>query len=592
MNRKSHNDLKDGDHFFEVLQIGIPRKPEVFLQAALEVGHPKNLLKRVRPELERAINFLVSENTKTLEELRANFLKKWLKRAMALKDQENQLHERMPKHLSLIMKGKRLLLWTEILVDLGYPDSAIIDEAIDGFSLIGWSNKSGVFETDVRAPSMSLDQLKGMAMGLNSAVVSSLKSQEWTDIDEQALEETEHEVAKGWLRHCSDINLKDHFIAKRFPLQQREKIRLIDDFSICGVNSTFGLQEKLRVETIDEMIACLLVAMDESHGHHKPKLVGRCFDLKSAYKQFGVDAYHAEHLKIALKKSRGEVAFYDVLALPFGATGSVSAFLRLASSIAFIGVAGLGLTWTVFFDDFTCVSSEKMKDNTSFYAESLFKLLGMCFAEEGPKAPPFPSTFKTLGLQLDISAWTENLFTLEHTVTRRKELEETMSEMLRARTLTCKQLERLHGRLVWFNSYIFGRSINKAVRVISKHSRKNDGSVAVGEELSWALHRLLEVVTNAQPLKISKCLSLTWIVFTDGAYEPSFDTPATIGGLIVHPQGKVVGFFGEELPKTLTDQFTSESKDPIYELELFPVLISLALWSQHIGEAHCRLLLG
>ena len=383
-----------------------------------------------------------------------------------------------------------------------------------------------MFETDVRAPSMSLDQLKGMAMGLNSAVVSSLKSQEWTDIDEQALEETEHEVAKGWLRHCSDINLKDHFIAKRFPLQQRKKIRLIDDFSICGVNSTFGLQEKLRVEAIDEMIACLLVAMDESHDRHKPKLVGRCFDLKSACKQFGVDAYHAEHLKIALKKSRGEVAFYDVLALPFGATGSVSAFLRLASSIAFIGVAGLGLTWTVFFDDFTCVSSEKMKDNTSFYAESLFKLLGMCFAEEGPKAPPFASTFKTLGLQLDISARTENLFTSEHTVTRRKELEETMSEMLRARTLTCKQLERLHGRLVWFNSYIFGRSINEAVPVISKHSRKNDGSVAVGEELSWTLHRLLEVVTNAQPLKISKCLSLTWIVFTDGAYEPSSDSPA------------------------------------------------------------------
>ena len=45
------------------------------------------------------------------------------------------------------MKGKRLLLWKETLIDLGYPDSAIIDEAIGGFSLTGWSNKSGVFET-------------------------------------------------------------------------------------------------------------------------------------------------------------------------------------------------------------------------------------------------------------------------------------------------------------------------------------------------------------------------------------------------------------------------------------------------------------
>ena len=213
-NPKSHSDLKDGDYFFEVLQIGIPRTHEVFLQAALEVGHPKNLPKRVSPELERAINFMVSDLTKALEELRANFLKKWLKRA---------LKERMPEHLRLIMKGKRLLLWKEILTDLRYPDVAIIDEAINGFNLTGWGNRSGVFESDVRAPGMSIDQLKGVAMGLNSAVVSSLKSLEWTDLDERALQETEQEVAKGWLRRCVDVNFKEHFIAKRFLLQQKEK---------------------------------------------------------------------------------------------------------------------------------------------------------------------------------------------------------------------------------------------------------------------------------------------------------------------------------------------------------------------------------
>ena len=293
------------------------------------------------------------------------------------------------------------------------------------------------------------------------------------------------------------------------------------------------MQEKLRVETIDEIVACLLVAMDRVTDRGKPELVGRCFDLKSAYKQFGVDQYHTKHLKIALKTTRGEVAFYDVLALP---SGPVSAFLRLASSMAFIGVAGLSLTWPVFFHDFTCVSSRQMKDNTSFYAESL---LGMCFAEKGPKAPPFDSTFKTLGLQLDM---------LEHTAARRKELEETMSELLQVRTIKCKQLERLQGRLAWFNSYIFGRGINKAVRAISQHSRQSEGSVVVGDELSGTLHHLLEVVANGKPLKIRKCLSLTWVIFTDGAYEPSSDVPAPFGGLLVHPQGgAVVEFFGEGL---------------------------------------------
>ncbi len=35
------------------------------------------------------------------------------------------------------MKGKRLLLWKEILVDLKYPDAAVIDEALDFHYQVG-----------------------------------------------------------------------------------------------------------------------------------------------------------------------------------------------------------------------------------------------------------------------------------------------------------------------------------------------------------------------------------------------------------------------------------------------------------------------
>ena len=88
------------------------------------------------------------------------------------------------------------------------------------------------------------------------------QSAEWIDLDKQALLETEEEVSEGWLKPCKTINLKEHFVAKRFPLEQREKIRLIDDFTICWVNGTFGMCERLRVETIDEMVVCLLIALE------------------------------------------------------------------------------------------------------------------------------------------------------------------------------------------------------------------------------------------------------------------------------------------------------------------------------------------
>lgn len=56
----------------------------------------------------------------------------------------------------------------------------------------------------------------------------------------KALEETRVEVEKGWLAESKEVDLRRHFVAKRFPIQQKSKMRLIDDFTICGVNATVG----------------------------------------------------------------------------------------------------------------------------------------------------------------------------------------------------------------------------------------------------------------------------------------------------------------------------------------------------------------
>ena len=102
-------------------------------------------------------------------------------------------------------------------------------------------------------------------------------------MDQIAVEETLKEVEKGWLRPCSNVDLHNHHIAKRFPTQQKEKVRLIDDFSVCGVNGTFGLPERLRVESIEDLTAALLVGMDmKGASPGEVDLCGRTYDFKSA----------------------------------------------------------------------------------------------------------------------------------------------------------------------------------------------------------------------------------------------------------------------------------------------------------------------
>lgn len=78
------------------------------------------------------------------------------------------------------------------------------------------------------------------------------------------------------------------------------------------------MAEKGRVYAIDEIITGISVLLDSNDFRVKCKgFLGRTFDLKSTYKQFGVDADHADKLGIAVERPGGRVASFKVLALPF-----------------------------------------------------------------------------------------------------------------------------------------------------------------------------------------------------------------------------------------------------------------------------------
>ncbi len=82
------------------------------------------------------------------------------------------------------------------------------------------------------------------------------------------------------------------------------------------------------------------------------------------------------------------MAYLGLKTLPFGAVGSVSAFLRISIALWYIGVVGLNLCWSAlaFFDDFTLISRECHCNSAALSAEALFTLLGIKYATEGSKS--------------------------------------------------------------------------------------------------------------------------------------------------------------------------------------------------------------
>ena len=234
---------------------------------------------------------------------------------------------------------------------------------------------------------------------------------------------------------------------------------------------------------------------------------------------------------------------------------------------------------------FTVVCEESECKSVDFYLTGLFKLLGLEYASEGDKAPPFSEVFGSLGILFNLSGIHEGSFTLEHTERRKEELLCTLDELLRSEICNAKDLEKLHGRLVWFGSFVFGRQMNVSLRTLNKYAHGACRKVKRNQELTDTLLVVKKCLMDAAPAKICKSIANTWLIFTDGAYEPKSDVPASVGGVLVDPMGNVVQYFGEAVNKELLSEFELDSQHPIYELEVLPVLLATLIWAECIQQS-------
>ena len=161
------------------------------------------------------------------------------------------------------------------------------------------------------------------------------------------------------------------------------------------------------------------------------------------------------------------------------------------------------------------------------------------------------------------------------------ELAESLRDLLSCGKPNAKSIERLRGRMLWFENFVCGRQANFLVSRLGKFISESKASQVSKEELKDTLHKLLARVEACKPVEISRKILGTWILFTDGACEKS----SSVGGVLICPMGRPISMFGENLPEDLVEVFYRESFHPIYEVELLPLFIVVMLWSSYIDKA-------
>ena len=574
----------------EIVTVGIPRSPWDFLERAVIAGHPRTIAIHLNEAVTKMLQENFSEEPYHVVKTRVLFLRKWTQRCKELAEAERSWHQSLEPHLRHVLQGKRLLLLKEMLQELEYPDTELVDTICSGFPLTGWLPKSNVFPTCLKRPAHSLESACKLAKGVNKSILRQTAEQNDAELADEVWRQSLEEAEKGWVWFDDSGDLEGKILAKRFGLRQADKIRMIDDCSIGGFNATCGVNEKMKVHSVDEMAAYVCWCMTHLGEGAMSQVVGKTYDLKNAYKQYGVRSQDRELLRLAVwDPVERRVRLMGPNALPFGAVGSVGAFLRISMAVWYIGVVGLRLCWTSFFDDFTMLSKRSFSKSAEVSAETLFTLLGLQFATEGKKAVEWGSKVKTLGVLVDLDPEGScgDFVTVGHTDNRISELQQSLDEFLREKKMSRKDAEKLRGRLQWFESFAQGRIAQQALMVIGRiasSGRKKE--TLTGFELN-ALAFLRDRVLGAPPTKIQSTNLATWIIFSDGACEGEVQKQGSIGAVLVSPAGQVVRYFSELVPQKFMEFFLLDSAHPIFELELLPVLCALHAWKDLIGHCQC-----
>ena len=187
-----------------------------------------------------------------------------------------------------------------MLTDLHYPDTELINDMVHGFPLSGWMPTSEVFPHGVRQPTLTVEALLDSLESFNFKVKQQMDMRQDETLERDTWDETVKELDKGWiwLDPCQDWDGK--CVARRFGIHQGGKTRVDRRlFSLRPQPDSWLTRTFWSCRRWIRCVQCCAGVLKRAMPGQHPPIVGRTFDLKSAYKQFGLRTEDRDLIRIA-----------------------------------------------------------------------------------------------------------------------------------------------------------------------------------------------------------------------------------------------------------------------------------------------------
>ena len=591
------------------VQLGVAWSPNEFVGEAKRCEHPFSSTE-VPDEVAKAIFACLTEGPEEIRRKQTEFRLKWEKKAQDLAADEATFCEQLHPDVAPFAAKKKPLLLTAILDDLGFGATDVLLNCLGrGFPMFGPFPATGIFPQRSHRASINVDDLPSVAKWARPAMAHStpaflkspskkegeLNDELWRlTLEEIRLEEcrgpfTEEDLDKkypaGWLG------------CPRFGVSQKGKVRPCDNYSIYGHNASSDTSETVDTDGPDAILSCakLWVSSLRAGGEvfvrlrdgsalrgklHKSltaeeveKLQARLVDLKRAYKQLARRPEDAPFAIFGLPRRDGSWAFFEALALGFGARNAVNGFNLPARALRFILNTGLLIPTTHFFDDFSHIEPSAFSDSNSEMVEWLFTLLGWEYKSAPGDLLPSASCFSPLGVEIDFShgGWA----VVSNTKKRRQKILDECERLRVAELVPFADIESLLGVCQFMETQTSGRSGSLLLRLVrAAASRlKSQGLDELRKQISdlaahvkAAVPRWVRLRRRAPPV----------LIFTDAAADPG---RTSLGGVLVDPEHGTFEFFGCLVSDATVQVWESEGKEQVIcQAELLAVPVALKTW--------------
>ena len=594
--------------------LGIPYSPLAAVQVAKQCQHPFDAQKFGQHPLSMAIFYNLVWGPEEMHRHRVSVLSWMKRRKRELSPREVALKDAMNKDVADILAGKSLLLFGELLDSIGYGDTRLIEDLKQGLPITGNAEFTQMFAVDFKPAQLDIEDLWRVARFSQEEVdtkipqhmkggVVSIDGVD-TRVADKVWESTMQEAQKGWIKGPLEREEVDAIVGKlwtpsrRFGIVQSGKVRNIDDMSEFSVNMTYGTPEKLDLGGVDEVVAlaarwqkivnwesreAVIHNEDGSslrgamHPHYLDgnnlRLVGRCLDLKGAYKQIALRPQdHPNAVLAVFDPNALKVKYFVSRVLPFGATGAVMGFNRVARARRDILQRLLYVPVVNYFDDYPHIDVVGMAVKSQVVMEEFLDVLGWQVSMEEKKRIPAQTQFTVLGVVVDLSKSVDGIVVVKNKPERVQELRETVAETKLSKSFPAAVAARVQGRLLYAEAQCSGRWLTPLLEPVKARALMPRTVQWLSPQIQESLDICIRIMEEAPDREIDLvCREQPCLVFTDGAFEGGV---ATCGAVVFSPRERQVVVMGFQVPHDILAEWQEDgSKQVIAQAEMLPIAL-------------------